>query len=83
MLSIDGIKKKIRHLYETDPHIHVNVAMNHPKIHLQNAAVTLKGVYPHIFQIEEYSRGVPECHTLQYADLLSGQIEILELGRLG
>ena len=83
MISIESIRKKILHLYESDPHIHVNVAMNHPRIQLQNAPVTLKGVYPHIFQIEEYSRGVPECHTLQYADILSGQVGIVELGRLG
>lgn len=83
MISLDRVKQKIKNLYETNPHIHVNVAMNHPKLHLQNAPVTIKGVYPHIFQIEEYSRGVPECHTLQYADVVSRQIEIVELGVLG
>lgn len=78
MNSLDGIKLKIRTLYQTDPHIRINVALTKPKIFLQNEQVLIKGVYPHIFQIEEKSGGSPKTHTLQYGDVLTGHIEILD-----
>jgi len=42
--------------------------------------VVIKGVYPHIFQIEERSSGSTKCHTLQYTDVLLHHIEIVEFG---
>jgi uncharacterized protein Veg len=78
--SLDIIKSKIKRLYDTHQNIHINVSMTHPKVNLKNEPVTIKGVYPHIFQIEEQSSGSPKCHTLQYTDVLTKQIEILEIG---
>lgn len=49
MLTIDSIKKGIKTLYETDPKIHVNISISHPKLNLQNDPVTIKGVYPNVF----------------------------------
>ena len=66
-------------LYETNPAIHINISMSHPKIHLENDPAVIKGIYPNIFCIEEYSSGYPQCHTLLYADVLTNQIEIVEL----
>lgn len=79
MASLDLIKNQVKKLYQTHPKIHINVSMTHPRIRLKNEPVTITNVYPHIFQIEEYSNGFPKCHTLQYTDILTKQIEILEL----
>ena len=79
MASLDVIKNKIKELYETNPNIHINVAMTHPSISLQNEPVIIKGVYPHIFQIEERRSGFPKQHTLQYTEVLTKSIEILEM----
>ena len=79
MSSLDTIKKKIQKLFATDPNIHVNVSINKPRIRLINEPAVIKGVYPHIFQIEEYSSGAAVCQSIQYNALLTGQVEIIEL----
>ena len=77
--TIQTIRKDIRNLFETDPHIHVNVTMRHPKVSVQNGPAVIKGVYPNIFQIEENENGYVRCHPVQYNDVLIGRVEILEL----
>ena len=79
MISLDTVKQRICTLYETNPHIHMNVHLASPKISLKNDPVTIKKVYPHIFLIEECHSGTPACHSLTYADIITGQIEIAEL----
>lgn len=79
MNSIDIIKSKIKSLYETNPSIHVNVSLNTPKLNLRNKPVLLIGVYPHVFRIEDRSNGRSEQYTLQYVDVLTKNIEIMEL----
>ena len=78
MNALETIRAKIKARYEENPNIHMNIALTSPRISLANQAVTLKGVYPHIFRIEEYSTGEPRCYSLQYNDVLCGQIEITE-----
>ena len=80
MTSLDIIKSKIQRLYKSNPNVHINVAITSPKINLKNEPVVIKGVYPHIFQIEEGSSRSPKCHTLQYTDVLLHHIDIVELG---
>lgn len=77
--TIETIKKGIQELYDTAPHIHVNVTMRHPKVSVQNGEAVIKGVYPNIFQIEETDNGYKRCHSVQYNDVLIGRVEILEL----
>ena len=48
-MSIETIKRKIKGLYESNPHIHINVFVPHGKALLENEPVLLKRVYPHIF----------------------------------
>lgn len=79
MNSIDLIKDNIRNLYKTHPKIYINVSMTSPRISLNNEVVVITGVYPHIFQIEESSSGLAKRHTLQYTDILTGQIQIVGL----
>ena len=85
MSSIDMIKKSIAHLYKTNPYIHINVTIAPPKAKktkLFNQTAVIKGVYPNIFQIEETNSENPTQHTLQYTDVLTKNIEILELDDL-
>lgn len=79
MNSIDIIKSSLQSLYKSNPNIHVNVSLNSPKISLKNKAVVLTGVYPHVFRIEDRSRERAEAYTLQYVDVLTRNIEIVEL----
>lgn len=79
MASVDTIKRDIERLYRTNPNIHINVSMKNPRVFLLDEPVTITGVYAHIFLIEEHTMGVPKTHTLQYADILTHQVEILEL----
>ena len=79
MNSIDIIKSKIKSLYETNPSIHVNVSLNTPKISFKNKPVLLIGVYPHVFRIEDRSGQRADQYTLQYVDILTKNIEIMEL----
>lgn len=82
MGTLDSIKKRIKHLYETNPHIHVNISRSHPKLELQNDPAVITGVYPHVFRIEEYSTGEAQSHTLQYTDIFTKQLEIVEIGEV-
>ena len=75
--TIAAVKARIRSLYETTPRIRINVAIAHSKV-VQDADVTIVGVYQHVFCVEETSCGTPQRHTFQYADLLTGRIEIIQ-----
>lgn len=79
MNTIDSIKREILNLYETNPNIHVNVTMSKQKINLRNKAAVIKGVYRNVFQIEDRSSTAQNCYTLQYTDVLTRNIEIIEL----
>ncbi len=79
MDTIDTIRSRIRSLYETNPAIHVNVTISAQKIDLRNRPVVLSGVYPHVFRIEDRADGKPVHYTLQYADVLTKNVEIMEL----
>ncbi len=73
------IREQIKHLFENAPEIHMNVELSRPRLSLQNAPAKILGVYPHIFQIEECSNGVAKRHILQYSDILTRRIIIMEL----
>ncbi len=79
MASLDTIKNKIEILYKTNPTIHMDVFLSTPKLALENAEVTIKGVYPHLFRIEEFSNGRTKTHTLQYSQVYTRQVIIHEL----
>lgn len=79
MDQIAYIKNGIEELYNTNPRIHITVRQTRPKVVVENASVTIVGVYRNIFQIEENDRGRPCRHTFQYGDVLIGQVQIEEL----
>jgi uncharacterized protein Veg len=78
MIRLAVIKDKITKLYKTNPNIHINVFKKRPSICLSNEPAIITGVYPHIFRIEEQSSGFSRCYTIQYTDVLTKCIEIVE-----
>lgn len=79
MSNLDHIKDRIRKLYETNQSIHVCVKLSHPRVNVEGTPAVIKGVYPNIFIIEENENGYPKTHSIQYSELLIGQVRILEL----
>ena len=79
MDMLNYIKSGIKKLYETHPDVHINVRMTRPTVSLSNESVTIIGVYRHLFQIQEHSSGHERKYTIPYNDILTNQIEILEL----
>ena len=76
MSSLELLKNKVRKLYSTHPEVHVNVSINSPRVRLTNEPALILGVYHHVFTIEMEKEG---RQTLQYTDLLMGNVEIVEL----
>ncbi len=79
MASLESITANIKALAAKNPNIHMNVTLTNPRLTLENAEAKIVGVYPHIFQIEENSSGSAKRHTLQYTDVLIGNVIISEL----
>ena len=80
MNVLDTIKNEIRKLYTTHPDIHVNVTLKRP--HRQtfyNLPVVIRDVYPHMFQVEYKDGGTARLYMHQYTDIITKDIEILEL----
>ena len=77
--SMQQIRQQILERYERDPEIRINVSIARPRLRLSNVPVKITGVYAHVFQIEETSAGQARRHTLQYTDVLTRNIEILDL----
>lgn len=78
MSSLEIIRNEIKRLFDLHPDIRVNVSMTRPKVHLKNEPAVIRAVYPNFFRIEENSSGNPKLHTIQYTELLTNQIEIIE-----
>ena len=49
MGNIDQIKSKIKQLYETDPHIHVEIKISRPKGVTDPIFAMITNVYPNFF----------------------------------
>ena len=79
MSTVEHIKSEIKRLYETNPDIHINVKMIHPKVIVEGTPAKIVGVYKNIFQIEENDSGRPTRHIFQYGDVMIGQVVIEEL----
>ena len=77
--ELEQIRQRILERYRSDPKIRINVSIAQPKLHLSNVPVEITEVYAHIFQIEENSSGQAKRHTLSYADVLTHNIELLDL----
>lgn len=78
MEALPEIRERIRRRYESEPRVRLNVSLSRPKLRLEGVEARITGVYRHIFQIEETSAGETRRHTLQYADVLLGNIELCD-----
>ena len=77
--NLQQIRQRILERYRRDPNIRVNVSLRQPRLHLNDVPMKITGVYRHIFQVEETSSGQLKRHALQYADVLTHDIELLDL----
>ena len=77
--ELQQIRQRISERYLSDPNIRINVSLRQPRLHLCDVPVRITGVYRHIFQVEEDSSGQPKRHALPYADVLTHDIELLNL----
>lgn len=77
--ELQQIRQRISERYLSDPNIRINVSLRQPRLHLNNVPVKITGVYRHIFQVEEVSSGPPKRHALQYTDVLTHDIVLLDL----
>ena len=77
--ELQQIRQRILERYRSDPNIRINVSLRQPMLHLNNVPVKITGVYRHIFQVEEDSSGQSKRHALQYADVLTHDIELLDI----
>ena len=76
--ELQQIRQRISERYLSDPNIRINGSLRQPRLHLNNVPVKITGVYRHIFQVEEVSPGPPKRHALQYTDVLTHDIELLD-----
>ena len=79
IFELQQIRQRISERYLSDPNIRINVSLRQPRLHLNDVPVRITGIYRHIFQVEEDSSGQPKRHALQYADVLTHDIELLNL----
>ena len=77
--ELERLRQRISERYRSDPNIRINVSLRQPKLQLSDVPVRITGVYRNLFQVEEVSSGQPKRHVLQYADVLTHDIEILDL----
>ena len=77
--ELQQIRQRISERYRSDPNIRINVSLQQPKLRLSNVPVKITGIYRHIFQVEEDSSGQLKRHALQYADVLTHDIELLDI----
>lgn len=80
MNVLDVVRSRIQFLYEKHPNIHVNVTLKRPhKVIVNNLPVVITGVYPHMFQIEYTENGISRQYIHQYTDIVTREVEILEM----
>lgn len=73
--DIESAKAIVEEFYKSEKPMLINVSIRRPRIELERVSVSVKGVYPHIFRVETAEK---ENYCLQYTDILTGKIEILD-----
>ncbi len=82
MNPLEAIRVKVKALHDCDPHVHVNVSITRPKIKIDNDPAEILDIYPNVFRLRECHSSSGKVYTVKYSDILTGQIEIVELGRI-
>ncbi len=78
MDTLDLIKQKVEMLAQSGEIAYINVSISKPRIRLENVAIRVIGTYRNIFRIEAVDAPPPNCYSLQYTDVLIGQIKWVE-----
>lgn len=78
MNALNLIREKIQHQQKVNPRIHISFSTSHPKTTLKSITAIIQEIYPNVFRVKECDCPYPKYHTLQYADVLTKRIEILE-----
>lgn len=68
--TIESCRARILAIYESNPHVRLNLSLSHSKV-VQDAQATIVGVYRHVFCVKETCGDVPQRHTFTFADLLT------------
>lgn len=75
LADVDAVKSHVEEYYRSGKALTINVSIKRPRVELNAVKVYVRGVYPHIFRIETENK---ENYSLQYIDILTGKIEIIE-----
>ena len=79
VVSLERVREQIEKLRAVQPVIHVSFSIPHSKVRVENRPVTITGVYPRVFLVEEQGAKVPRRQTISYTDVLIRQVRIAEL----
>lgn len=79
MATEASVRSDIARLHRTNPNIHINYQIPHPKVHIVNASAVIRNVYAHLFELEYEQDGRSCVKIHSYADVISKRIEIVEL----
>lgn len=74
-VTVESVRAQIAAQYHANPRVRISVQMPHSRL-VQAAEVTITGVYPHVFCVEEIVGGAVQRHSFQYADVLTRRVEI-------
>lgn len=77
--QLDALRSQIRELKQSGRTVHVTISNTHPKISLIDLPVIIQYASSQIFWIERVDKKSLFCNSFQYADLLTGRVEIQEL----
>lgn len=75
--SAEEMRKMVEDLYGRTPRIHINLNLARKK--LSNVEVLIKSVHPRFFIIEHDDGGYIAKYTVRYDELLTSEVEVLEL----
>ncbi len=75
--ELEQIRRRISERYRSDPNIRINVSLRQPKAIFARCSGEDHGrLSAHFFRWRKTSSGKPKRHALQYADVLTRDIEL-------
>ncbi len=77
--TLDALRERIRTMQQTKETIHVSLNNSHPKVCLIDVPAVVQYASSQIFWIEREDKKQLFCNSFQYADLMTGRIQIREL----
>ena len=76
----EKVRRKVQHLYEKQPNIHVTVTLKQPHTSvIKNIPVVITSVYPNMFQVKYTNDHVTRKFMHPYSDLVTKEVLIQEM----